>query len=471
MIGLDILLTLKHELLISLGIFMLLFIFLASDAPKASTIINLVNALLLVSVFFFLFEPKENLLFNNMFLSNSLIQFQKSILSLGLLLISALSHTWIKKNKNIIEFYLLLLFSLLGMFFMLSAANMLFFYLGLELATIPLAAAVNFDLDKRKSGEAAMKLIYSSAFSSALLLLGVSFLYGLTGSLDFSELSIKIPVNALSQFAFLLVFAGFAFKISVVPFHLWTADVYEGAPVPVTAFLSVVSKAAVSFVFVQVLFKVFINLALIYTISLAVVAVLTMLVGNLFALRQENIKRFLAFSSIAQVGYILIALMGIHNLAQTAIIYFLLVYLFSNLAAFGVIGIISEAYGKEKIGDYKGFYQQNKFLSWCLAIALFSLAGVPPTAGFFGKFFLIMAGASKGYYVLIVIAALNMVISFYYYLNIVRNIFMETNENPIPQVWVQPISKWALIICLVGIISLGLYGPIYEYIANFSSPL
>jgi len=469
--GLELLFTLKHELLISLSIFLLLFIFVGSNHTKGATIIHTVNALLLISVFFFLFEPKQSFVFNQMFESNGLIQFQKSILSLGLLLISALSFQWLKHHKNVIEFYLLLLSSLLGMFFMISAANMLFFYLGLELATIPLAAAANFDLEKRKSGEAAMKLIYSSAFSSALLLLGISFVYGLTGSLNFTEISEKIPVNALSQFAFILVFSGFAFKMSVVPFHLWTADVYEGAPVPVTAFLSVVSKAAISFVFVQVLFKVFIHIELSYTISLAVVSICTMLLGNLFAMRQENIKRFLAFSSIAQVGYILIALMGLHEVAQSAIIYFLLVYVFSNLAAFGVIGIISNSLGKENISDYKGFYQQNKFLSWALAIALFSLAGVPPTAGFFGKFFLILAAASKGYYLLIVIAALNMIISFYYYLRIVRNIFMETSENPMPQVLVQPITKIALIVCLIGMIVLGLYGPVYEYIAAFAKPL
>jgi NADH-quinone oxidoreductase subunit N len=188
-------------------------------------------------------------------------------------------------------------------------------------------------------------------------------------------------------------------------------------------------------------------------------------------MRQENIKRFLAFSSIAQVGYILIALMGLHEVAQSAIIYFLLVYVFSNLAAFGVIGIISNSLGKENISDYKGFYQQNKFLSWSLAIALFSLAGVPPTAGFFGKFFLILAAASKGNYLLILIAALNMIISFYYYLLIVRNIFMEASENPMPQVLVQPITKIALIVCLIGMIVLGLYGPVYEYIAAFAKPL
>jgi NADH-quinone oxidoreductase subunit N len=168
------------------------------------------------------------------------------------------------------------------------------------------------------------------------------------------------------------------------------------------------------------------------------------------------------------VGYILFALIGSATLSQTAVIYFMLVYLVSNLAAFGVVGVISDYTGKENISDYKGFYQENKFLSWTLAIALFSLAGVPPTAGFFGKFFLLLAAASKGYYLLIAFAALNMVVSFYYYLRVVKNIFMENNETPILAISLAPITKIALIICLVGILLIGLYGPIYEYLASFT---
>jgi len=468
MIGLESILAFKHELIISFSIFMLLFIFVGSNGVKPSTLVHLVNTLLLGSSLFFLFEPTDALLFNDMFQSNALIQLQKSILSFGLLLVSALSFNWLKQHKNLLEFYLLLLSSLLGMCFMLSSANLLFFYLGLELATIPLAAAANFQLDKRKSAEAAIKLILSSAFSSAILLLGVSFIYGICGSLHYAAIAQNLEVNMLSQFAFVLLFSGFAFKMSVVPFHLWTADVYEGSPVAVTAFLSVVSKSAIAFVFIQVLHKVFHNLEATYVLSLAIVSVVTVLIGNLFAMRQENIKRFLAFSSIAQVGYILFALIGSAALSQSAVIYFMLVYLVSNLAAFGVVGVISDYTGKENISDYKGFYQENKFLSWTLAIALFSLAGVPPTAGFFGKFFLLLAAASKGYYLLISFAALNMVVSFYYYLRVVKNIFMEKNETPILAISLAPITKIALIICLVGILLIGLYGPIYEYLASFT---
>jgi len=468
--ALDIIIAMKHELMIGFIIFLLLFWKIRSDEPNPSAVISVVNGLLLATVLLFLFESKDVVLFNQMFKGNELILFQKSILSLGMLIVSAISFTWLKNNKNFLEFYILLLSSLLGMFFMISSANMLMFYLGLELSTIPLAAAANFDLQKRKSSEAAMKLILSSAFSSALLLLGISFIYGSTGTLLFSELSVSLVENPLSIFAFILIFAGFAFKISAVPFHLWTADVYEGSPIPVTAFLSVVSKAAVTFVFVSVLFQVFQSLALTWTIAISLMAFLSIVIGNLFALRQQNIKRFLAFSAIAQVGYILVAMLGFAEVAQSSIFFFLIIYLFSNLAAFGVIGIVSEHTGNENIDDYKGFYQTNKFLSWVLAIGLFALAGVPPTAGFFGKFFLLMAGASKGNYILIIIAALNMVVSFYYYLRIVKVIFMDGNENPIAKTEAGLIPNLALLLCMAGLIVLSVYGPIYEYIVHIVQP-
>lgn len=257
----ELLFAMKHELIICFIIFLLLFWKIKVDEPNPATVMLVVNGLLLISTLFFFVNDGQDLLFNHkyfnqMFYSSALTHFQKSLLSLGILLVSALSYTWLLQNKNFIEFYLLLLSSLLGMFFMVSSANMLMFYIGLELSTIPLAAAANFDLQKRKSSEAAMKLILSSAFSSALLLMGISFLYGTTGTLQFNELSVLLQVNALSIFALVLLVAGFAFKMSAVPFHLWTADVYEGSPVPVTAFLSVLSKSAVVFIFVNVLFQV-----------------------------------------------------------------------------------------------------------------------------------------------------------------------------------------------------------------------
>jgi len=466
----DVLFAMKHELMVSFIIFLLLIWKIRSEEPNNALIVGVVNGLLLISSLFFFLNPDESNLFNQMFKTGVLTHFQKSVLSLGMLIVSAVSFHWLVKNKNLIEFYILLLSSLLGMFFMISSANLLMFYIGIEMSTIPLAAAANFDLQKRKSSEAAMKLILSSSFSSALLLMGISFIYGTTGSLQFADLNTLLQSTPLSIFAMVLLFAGFAFKISVVPFHLWTADVYEGSPVPVTAFLSVISKSAVVFIFVKVMFEVFANMYQSWVLVVALLAFASIVIGNLFALRQQNIKRFLAFSAIAQVGYIMVALLGESGQAQSAIFYFLLIYLFSNLAAFGVVGIISEHTGKENIDDYKGFYKTNKFLSWVLAIALFSLAGVPPTAGFFGKLFLILSGASTGNYVLIILAALNLVVSFYYYLRVIRVIFMDDNIDPIEKTEAGLMPKMALWLCIAGIVVLGLYGPAYEYIVQIVQP-
>jgi NADH-quinone oxidoreductase subunit N len=345
------------------------------------------------------------------------------------------------------------------------------FYLALELSTIPLAAMANFDLTRRQSSEAAMKLIISSAFASGILLFGISMIYGATGTLDFVEMATRITGQPLHLFAFVLLLAGFAFKISVVPFHLWTADVYEGAPVSVTSYLSVISKGSILFVFVSVLYTVFKPLAANWYNMLFLLSVLTIIIGNLFAIRQDNFKRFLAFSSVAQVGFILVGITGSSQEGAASVVYFVLIYIFSNLAAFGVVALVSALTGREKISDYKGFYTTNPVLSWVLTIALFSLAGVPPTAGFFGKFFLLMAGAGKGNYVLITIAALNMVLSFYYYLRIVKAIFMDANEQPIEKLQIPVYPRLALYICVLGIVGTGVVSYVYDYIHSLSTGL
>jgi NADH-quinone oxidoreductase subunit N len=218
------------------------------------------------------------------------------------------------------------------------------------------------------------------------------------------------------------------------------------------------------FIFITVLYNLFASLQSTWTNMLYLSIVLTITVGNLFAMRQNNLKRFLAFSSIAQVGYILLGISSGSALGISSAIFFLLVYTFSNLGAFGVIAVVSAHTGKEAISDYKGFYATNPWLSWVFTICLFSLAGIPPTAGFFGKMFLLTAGAAKGNWALIIIAAMNMVISLYYYLRVVRAIFMEKNEQPIAPVKGSNTLKLALAICVVGVVVLGFAGNLFQHI-------
>jgi NADH-quinone oxidoreductase subunit N len=459
-------LLMKAELLLTAIIFLLLFMKLSGKEWKNESLLNVINIVLVINLLAGFFDIREGTLFGDMFRTDELLTMEKNFLNLGTLIISLQSHQWLKTHQHVIEFYLLLLATLLGMFFMLSSNNLLMFYLGLELSTIPLAALSNFDLEKRRSSEAAFKMIMSSAFSSGLLLFGISMLYGATGTLSLSELPGLLTGSPLEIFSFILLLAGFGFKISAVPFHLWTADVYEGSPVPVTSYLSVVSKGAILFVMVSVLYKSFEPFGTSWYNMLFVLSIATMIIGNLFALRQQNMKRFLAFSSIAQVGFILVGLTGNLVAGSSTVIYFVLIYIFSNLGAFGVVSLVSAVTGKENIDDYKGFYKNNKVLSWVLAISLFSLAGIPPTAGFFGKFFLLLSGASRGNYILLTIAALNMVISLYYYLKVIRAIFMDENSDLIAKVHSGFQTKLAMAICIIGIVVTGLYSGVLDYISS-----
>ena len=457
----------KPEWVISVIIFLLLFIKLGKGMGNGS-LLALIQVLLLLNFSAGFIATEEGSLFGGLYKTSLLIIYQKNILNLGVFLISLLFADWFKQSDHLAEFFILLLSALLGMDFLLSSNNLLMFYLSLELSTIPVAAMANFDLQKKRSSEAAMKMILTSAFSSGILLFGISLVYGSTGTISFEEMPLLIKADSLQVMAFIFLFAAFAFKLSIVPFHLWTADVYEGSPVATTAFLSVISKGAFAFVFITALYKVFDPLHAVWYSLIVISAIATMLIGNFFALRQQNLKRFLAFSSIAQVGFILVGISSSSPQGIASVVYFILIYVFSNLAAFSVVSVISSQANKENINDYKGLYQTNPFLSWMMALALFSLAGVPPTAGFFGKLFLITAGAKEASYVFVIIVSLNLVVSLYYYLKIVRAMFMEKNEEPIASIKVPGSVKLGLIICAAGIVLTGFISWIYDYINSLS---
>lgn len=412
--------------------------------------------------------PVTAVLFGGMYSSDALLACEKGILALAVFLLLLQSGSWLEKHSNAMEFYMILFSVLLGMFFMISSGHFLTFYIGLELATIPLAALAVFDFEKQRSSEAGVKLILSSAFSSAILLFGISLVYGLYGSLYFDDIALNFSAEVLPLSAFAFLLAGFAFKISAVPFHLWTADVYEGAPVPVTGFLSVVSKGAALFIFTTALYKVFGGISDAWIPVLSFLAIITMTLGNIMALRQDNMKRFLAFSSITQVGYILIGIASAQAVGSASMIYFILIYVFSNLGAFAVVGIISDRHGKESISSYAGLYKSNPVLSLVLMLAIFSLAGIPPTAGFFGKLFLLSAGAKSGMTWVILIACLNMVVSLYYYLKVVKSVFVDVNDTPIAKIELTLSEKIALGISVAGILLMALFPFVFEELSKLS---
>lgn len=467
----DTLMLMRQEILL-VGVIMILLVATIARINKSAKGVVYLGIFLFGMLTVVGFLPQETgVLFGGMYQLNDTTLLMKNILNVGVFILLLQSTSWIlsEENKgNSNEFILILFSTLVGMDYMISAGDFLMLFLGLELATIPLAILAAYEIKKERSIEAGTKLILLGALSSAILLMGISLIYGANGSIYFDMLTITMFNSSINVLGMLFVFGGLAFKISLVPFHLWTADVYEGSPIPVTSFLSVISKGAAVFVLMMLLFKVFAVLEGSWTLAVYIVAILTMTTGNIFAIRQNNIKRFLAFSSIAQAGFILLGIIGANQMGMATVIYFVLVYVFSNLGAFGVAQAIERATGKELISEYNGLYKTNPKLSLLMTLAVFSLAGIPPLAGYFGKFFLFMGAASQGYYWLVIIAVLNTIISLYYYLLIIKAMFIKPNESPIPYFKSDGFLRVGLVLAAAGIILIGFFGGIYDGVFDIS---
>ncbi len=461
----------RHELLLIAAVLLVLMAEIFVH-PSKKTEIGYFTIILMALITVIGFLPAETgSLFGGMYISDRTRLIMKNVLNIGALLVTIQSMEWIRKEENkerLSEYFILLISTLTGMNFMISAGHFLMFYIGIELATIPMAALCAYERFRNKSAEAGIKLILSSALSSGILLYGLSMIYGTTGSLYYQEVTVKLDGSNLQILGFIFFFAGMAFKISLVPFHLWTADVYEGSPVNITSYLSVVSKGAAVFVLMLILYTVFPVISSTWQKTVYVTSILTMTIGNLFAIRQQNLKRFLAFSSISQAGYIMLGLIGGNQLGMASVIYYILVYIFSNLGAFGVVIAVYNASGKENIDDYNGLYHTNPGLSLLMTLALFSLAGIPPVAGFFGKFFLFTAAAQQGYYLLVFIAVVNTIISLYYYLLVVKAMFINKNDEAIASFRSDNLTRLSLGICVAGIAVTGFASILFEYIRNLS---
>ena len=465
---------LRHELLLTIAALGVLFadLFVPEDKKKSMITVSLV-VFTIVTLLGFI-PANGGTLFGGSFQSTHMTDFMKDILNLAVLLIFLQSTGYLSKPENswkISEFFVLIMFTLIGMDFMISAGDFVIFYIGLETASIPVAGLAAYDRMKSKSAEAGVKLILLSAMSSGVMLFGLSLIYAATGSIYFADIAQQVKTTPLLILGFIFFLSGIGFKLSIVPFHLWTADVYEGAPINITAFLSVVSKGAAAFILVIILFTVFENINQSWEWILYALVIVTITIGNLFALRQDNIKRFLAFSSITQVGFLLLGVMGNNDIGMTAVVYFMLIYVFTNLAAFGVVEAIYNASGVETISGYRGLYKTNPLLSLVMMLALFSLAGIPPLAGFFGKFFLFTSAASQGYYILVVIAALNATISLYYYLKVVKAMFIDPNDKPIEKFQSSWPMRISLLISAIGIFYVGFASNIFEFIVSLAKDL
>ena len=395
----------------------------------------------------------------------------KSILNIGTLIVFLMAHEWMKREDTAFkqgEFYVLTLSTLFGMYLMISAGHFLMFFIGLETASIPMAALIAFDKYRHNSSEAGAKYILTALFSSALLLFGLSMIYGSAGTLYFDDLPAHIDGNPLQIMAFVFFFTGMAFKLSLVPFHLWTADVYEGAPSTVTAYLSVISKGSAAFVLMTILIKVFAPMVAQWQEVLYWIIIASITLANLFALRQQNLKRLMAFSSISQAGYIMLGIISGTSQGMTSLVFYVLIYMFANLSVFTVITIVALRAHKFTLDDYNGLYNTNPKLAFLMTLALFSLAGIPPFAGFFSKFFIFAAAFEGGFHLLVFIALINTIISLYYYLKIVKAMYINKSDEPIAAFRSDNYTRAGLAICTLGIVALSIASVVYQSIDKFS---
>lgn len=481
-------LVMKQELGV-LAVFLIVFLydtFMPQRAGKALPLIAVAGLVLASAAGFCtrcLGSECSTAAFAGMYATSPVIAALKNILGLGAAIVLIQSISWAGTENMRMrrgEFYELLLVTLFGMYLMISARHFLLFVIGLECASLPLAAMAALDKNRYESHEAAVKYILTAVFSSAVFMMGISFVYALGGSLYFDRLYMALSTGEnllMLMLSIAFVIAGMGFKLSLVPFHLWTADVYQGAPTSVTSYLSVISKGSAAFAFLVILAQVFGAMyADAWEWMLYAIIILTITVGNLFAIRQTNMKRFLAFSSISQAGYIMLGIIAFNTVGMASMLYYILVYIFSNLAAFGVIGAIENATGRIDMTDYRGLHKTNPQLSFAMMLAMFSLAGIPPFAGFFSKFFIFTGAINQGstaIYVLVLIALINTIVSLYYYLLVVKAMYISPEEPVVERFRSSCSERIGLWITVAGIILLGIASCVYTWLFDLSalSPL
>ncbi|HTY01897.1 MAG TPA: NADH-quinone oxidoreductase subunit N [Bacteroidota bacterium] len=420
-------------------------------------------------------------IFSNMYAVDPFAAFFNLVILTSAVLIVVFSQ-WSSELKSrprpMGEFFSLIVGLTLGMVLMAGANNLLMMYIALELSSISSYILSGYTREAADSSEASLKYVIYGSFSSGMMIYGISILYGLTGSLDLTMINHELPaivarggsgVYALA-IAGILTLAGFGYKISAVPFHFWTPDVYEGAPITITAFLSVASKAG-GFAMMIRFFKVtFIDTAVTTLPAgawaslsgfpwyqlVAALSILTMTVGNVVALWQTNMKRMLAYSSIAHAGYLLMGVVVMNNQGLAAVLVYFVVYLFMNLGAFYVVMLIADRIGSEDMEDYKGLGPRAPFVTVALSIFLISLTGIPPTAGFIGKLYLFGAALNDGWVWLALIAALNSVIALYYYVRVMKNMYLEKSEVTTAVTFSAP-QKAVVLVLVVPVLLLGIY--------------
>jgi len=374
------------------------------------------------------------------------------------------------------EAYFLLLAATIGMCLMASSTDLVMLYLAIETTSIPLYILAGFLTGDDKSTESGFKYLLFGALTSAVLLYGFSLIYGFTGTTSLYDLGIHFSnFDLLAVGITFLVLAGLAFKVSLFPFHFWAPDVYEGAPTPVAGFLSTASKAAGFAVILRLLTAVFPVISADWSMILAVLATLTMTVGNLIALAQKNVKRMLAYSSIAHAGYAMIGVVAFSQFGVASAVFYLIAYILTNLLAFGIVGVVGHVTGSDDVSAYNGLNRRNAPLSLAALVAFLSLAGMPPFGGFVAKFFVFAAAIQSGWIWLAVVGVVNSIVGLYYYLNILKYIYLYRMENQDEDQHPLPVTRpvaIALVVLVIGVLMIGtLFGPWFGFANHAASNL
>jgi len=438
------------ELFLSLSIFVTLLV--GAFFKNSYNLVTKITYVIIISLLLIIFNSFNEIgnLFSNSFVSNSFTNFFKILILLGTLFVMIITQDFIKEMKiNCFEYPLLLLFSVLGMFFMISSNDLMSFYLGLELQSLALYILASIDRDNLKSNESGIKYFVLSALSSGLLLYGCSLLYGFTGSTNFEDINLKIVLeNTGAVFAMVFILVGLAFKVSAVPFHMWTPDVYQGSPSSVTSFFAVVPKVAGIGILIRFIHIPFEQLIDQWKNILVFMSLASMILGAVAAIGQTNIKRLIAYSSIGHIGYALAGISTGTIAGYSSTITYISIYVIMNLGVFGCIFLMKKD-GKycEDIQDLAGISKQNPLLAISFLIIMFSLAGIPPLAGFFAKFYVFMSVIESGMYTLAIIGLLTTVISAFYYLRIIKIIYFDEIKNPFDRIKNFGIKTTVLLSC------------------------
>ena len=405
-------------------------------------------------------------LFSNMFALDRMALFFKMFIVGSTILVILASIDYIHRFKFFRgEYYFLTMMSALGMMFMASANDLLSVFVALEFSTLGFYVLVAYLREDTASNEAGIKFFILGIFAAGLLAYGISLVYGETGKLVFSDMTAAQATPGL-VIGFLLIFGALGFKIGAVPFHSWIPDTYHGSPTPVTAFLSIAPKAAAFAILLRMFFVALATFKPIWALLLIAASILSMTYGNIVAIAQKNMKRLLAYSGIAQIGNILIGLATGTKMGSDALLFYLVTYLFANLGAFAIVIAVSEAIGSEEIDDYSGLGRRSPFLAFSMLIFLLSLAGVPPLAGFIGKLYIFVAAIKEGLYLLIAVGLINIVISMYYYLIVVKKMYVTEPHDRSPVKVSGPI-KVVVYVCLIGTLAIGVYPqPVSDWVVS-----